>query len=195
MLQFYRLSQERFDNIKVNFSGWKSSLRYWNRCVRYFLLHWEDDTAWPETWVRGWRVDTCGHNLSPDSRNGYNLEAGNYRRNIGGDIGANCAPRDGSWLRESIVTAGRGSRWPHHLFLKRPVFQILPSSSSAQVDPPDSNICVDFYESVLIHLTGEQMGLETDQFNNKATVSPFSPPHCHVDDDDDPHKHQLDGHG
>ena len=55
-------------------------------------------------------MDTCGHNLSPDSRNGYNLEAGNYRRNIGGDIGANCAPRDGSWLRESIVTAGRGSR-------------------------------------------------------------------------------------
>ena len=121
MIQFHRLSQERFDNIKVNFSGWKSSLRYWNRCVRYFLLHWEDDTAWPETWVRGWRVDTCGHNLSPDSRNGYNLGAGNYRRNIGGDIGANCAPRDGSWLRESIVTAGRGSRWPHHLFLKTPI--------------------------------------------------------------------------
>ena len=79
------------------------------------------------TWVLsegldgGRRVDTCGHNLSPDSRNGYNLGAGNYRRNIGGDIGANCAPRDGSWLRESIVTAGRGSRWPHHLFLKTPI--------------------------------------------------------------------------
>ena len=36
------------------------------------------------------------------------------------------------------------------------------------------------------------MGLETDQFNNNAMVSSFSPPH--LDGDDDPHKHQLDGH-
>ena len=85
--------------------------------VGYFFGDNQLASAWGRwssvTWVLsegldgGRRVDTCGHNLSPDSRNGYNLGAGNYRRNIGGDIGANCAPRDGSWPRESIVTAGR----------------------------------------------------------------------------------------